>query len=85
VELVSGEDFPADQARRALVLDALQRLSTNERAVVALRYYLDLSEIQTAQQLRMPTGTVKSTLARALGKLRADPTLKRGATAEETT
>ena len=54
---------------------ALSRLSRRERAVMVLRYVEDLTEVQTANVLGLPLGTVKSTNARALTKLRRSPEL----------
>jgi RNA polymerase sigma-70 factor (sigma-E family) len=48
---------------------ALARLSDAHRIVVVLRYYLDLSEREAAAALGVPTGTVKSRLARGLAAL----------------
>lgn len=48
---------------------ALARLSTDHRAVVVCRYYLDWSIEATAEALAIPAGTVKSRLARALDSL----------------
>lgn len=50
--------------------DALNRLSTRRRSVLILRYYLDLSEAETAETLGWRVGTVKSTTHRALADLR---------------
>src|SRR4051794_34456052 len=58
-----------DELRRILA-----GLSPKERAVVVLRYYCDLSELDTAASLGMPLGTVKSTCARALARLRVEVT-----------
>jgi RNA polymerase sigma factor (sigma-70 family) len=44
-------------------------LPARERAVVVLRYWLDLSEADIATSLGWPRGTVKSTLHRALNRL----------------
>jgi DNA-directed RNA polymerase specialized sigma24 family protein len=44
--------------------------------VIALRFYLDLTEYQIAHELGIAPGTVKSTVARALAKLRADAELR---------
>jgi RNA polymerase sigma-70 factor (ECF subfamily) len=41
-----------------------------ERLVIGYRYFLDLSEEETAQALGIPRGTVKSRTARALARLR---------------
>jgi len=45
-------------------------LREEERLVIALRYFLDLSEVETAAALGLPPGPVKSRLARALARLR---------------
>ena len=68
----STPDIAQDLARRDLVQRALGRLTKRERAVVVLRYWYDLTEAQIADELGVAPGTVKSTAARALGKLRAD-------------
>ncbi|MFF3601506.1 SigE family RNA polymerase sigma factor [Kitasatospora indigofera] len=66
-------DLGERHAQRSLVLGALTRLTVRERTVVVLRYYADLSEAQIAAELGIAVGTVKSTLHRALAKLRALP------------
>ena len=48
---------------------ALTALSTEHRAVVVGKYYLDWSEAELASALDIPTGTVKSRLSRALTHL----------------
>jgi RNA polymerase sigma-70 factor (sigma-E family) len=63
--LPASED--RDQLRRML-----RGLTPLERAVVVLRYYCDLTEKDTAASLRIPVGTVKSTAARALTRLRVE-------------
>lgn len=55
---------------RDSVVDALRALPPRQRAVIVLRYYVDLSEVQTAQALNVSTGTVKSQNAKALARLR---------------
>ena len=55
--------------RRAL-LAALQALPDEQRLVVTCRYLLELSSEETSAALAIPEGTVKSRLARALGRLR---------------
>jgi RNA polymerase sigma-70 factor (sigma-E family) len=45
-------------------------LPRQQRAVVVLRYYEDLTEAQTAEVLGCTVGTVKSHASRALGALR---------------
>jgi RNA polymerase sigma-70 factor (sigma-E family) len=58
-----------DELRRLLA-----ELPARDRAVVVLRYYCDLSEQDTAAALGMPVGTVKSSCARALARLRVEAT-----------
>lgn len=62
----SGASDDRDLLRRALL-----SLTARERAVVVLRFVEDLSEMQTAHDLGIAPGTVKSTSSRALAKLRA--------------
>jgi RNA polymerase sigma-70 factor (sigma-E family) len=57
---------------RQALLDALNRLGPRQRAVVVLRYWLDLSETDTAAALNCSVGTVKSQASRALASLRKD-------------
>ncbi|MEY4339499.1 MAG: hypothetical protein RLZ14_1349, partial [Actinomycetota bacterium] len=52
------------------IVDAVRRLPTRQRNVVVLRYELHLSEAEIADTLGIPAGTVKSTLHRALARLR---------------
>ena len=59
----------AEQAEE--LLQAVNALREEDRAVIACRYFLDLSEAETAETLGLPRGTVKSRLSRALGRARA--------------
>ena len=54
---------------------AMERLPRRMRAVVVLRYFEDLTEVQTAEVLGCSVGTVKSQASKALAKLRIDPAL----------
>jgi RNA polymerase sigma factor (sigma-70 family) len=51
------------------LIDAIARLPFRQRAVVVLRYYADLSEIEIARALDCRPGTVKSLGSRALAAL----------------
>ena len=74
----SGGAAPSPEAtllasdERHRLLQAVATLREEERLVVACRYFLDLSEDETAQTLGLRRGTVKSRLSRALTRLRAD-------------
>lgn len=48
----------------------LERLAPRQRAALVLRYYEDLTEVQTAATLRCSVGTVKSQVSDALKRLR---------------
>jgi RNA polymerase sigma factor (sigma-70 family) len=61
--------------RQLAIAQALASLTRRERVVVVLRFVEDLTEVQTAASLGLALGTIKSTTARALKKLRADPEL----------
>ncbi|WP_200216826.1 SigE family RNA polymerase sigma factor [Micromonospora coerulea] len=54
---------------------ALGRLPRRQRAVLVLRYFEDLSEIEISEVLGCSVGTVKSQASRAVAKLRLDETL----------
>lgn len=54
------------------MIAALRRLPRRMREVLVLRYWLDLSESQTAQVLGISAGAVKSSASRGLAKLRHD-------------
>lgn len=56
--------------RREALLAAIEGLREEDRLVIACRYFLDLSEEETAAALGWRRGTVKSRLSRALGRLR---------------
>jgi RNA polymerase sigma-70 factor (ECF subfamily) len=56
--------------RRAGLLAAVAGLREDDQLVIAARYFLGLSEAETATALSLPAGTVKSRLSRALARLR---------------
>jgi len=60
----------AGPEERSVLIDALRALAPRQRAVVVLRYWLDMSEAETAAALNCSAGTVKSQAARALATLR---------------
>jgi RNA polymerase sigma-70 factor (sigma-E family) len=71
LEPVAGADHAAhDHERRASVLAALRRLPRRQREVLALRYYLDLSEAEIADILQISRGAVKSHASRGAAALR---------------
>lgn len=55
---------------RLVLREALARLTPRQRAVLVLRFYEDLTEVQTAAVLGIAVGTVKSQTRHALGRLR---------------
>jgi RNA polymerase sigma factor (sigma-70 family) len=71
-----GDAAPSPEAallaggERRELLAALQALDERDRAVIACRHLLDLSEAETAEVLGCRRGTVKSRLSRALGRMR---------------
>lgn len=77
-EIRPGDAAPSPEAavlareRRALLLEAVDRLGEEHRLVVVCRYFLDLSEAETATVLGIRPGTVKSRLSRALDHLREE-------------
>jgi RNA polymerase sigma-70 factor (ECF subfamily) len=55
---------------RERLLAAVNGLAEEHRLVIACRYFLELSEEETAAALGWRRGTVKSRTARALARLR---------------
>ncbi|MGH2683329.1 MAG: SigE family RNA polymerase sigma factor [Actinomycetota bacterium] len=62
----------AGPEERDALWSAVRRLPPGQRACLALRYYEDLSERQTAEALGCSVGTVKSQTSRALARLRKE-------------
>jgi RNA polymerase sigma-70 factor (sigma-E family) len=86
VEEYPTDDIPeravADHAGDSELQDALrraiERLPRRMRAAVVLRYYEDMTEAEIANVLGVSQGTVKSTVSRAVAKLRIDAELLGG-------
>ncbi|MGI8901869.1 MAG: SigE family RNA polymerase sigma factor [Nocardioides sp.] len=60
-----------DEAQNAALWDFVQTLPRKQRAVIVLRYYEELSEVEIADILGISVGTVKSQASRALAGMRA--------------
>jgi len=83
------EEYPTDEIPDRAVADhsvtsdlqdtlrrAVDRLPQRMRAAVVLRYYEDMTEAEVAEALGVSLGTVKSTVSRAVAKLRIDAELR---------
>lgn len=72
-ELAGAESRVADStdglAERATLRAALLKLPEDQRRVLVLRFYVDLSEQQVATVLDVPVGTVKSRTSRAIRRM----------------
>jgi RNA polymerase sigma-70 factor (ECF subfamily) len=60
----------SDAERSRIVRRALGNLEPNERSVMELAYFSELSQSEIAQKLSMPLGTVKTRVRAAMMKLR---------------
>jgi RNA polymerase sigma-70 factor, ECF subfamily len=65
----SPEGAALERERREELLGRVNRLDERDREVIAYRYFLELSEQETAEVLDVRLGTVKSRTARALARL----------------
>ena len=65
-EGIDQVDLTAEESR---LWDAISRLPNRQRQVVVCRYYLDLSERDTARTLGISAGTVKASASRAMKTL----------------
>ena len=86
------DEYPTDEVPDRAVVDdagdggdgdlqdtlrrAIDRLPQRMRAAVVLRYYEDMTEAEVADVLGVSLGTVKSTVSRAVAKLRIDAELQ---------
>ncbi len=72
------DDSPADIAvhldQRRKMVEAINRLSADDRLILTYRWYEQLSEAEMAEALDCPPGTVKSRLSRAMQRLRTEMT-----------
>lgn len=68
--LVALGEQSAAQWEAQLLWQAVRRLGHSDQEIIYLRYFLELSEAETARALEIAPGTVKSRLSRALGRLR---------------
>jgi RNA polymerase sigma-70 factor (sigma-E family) len=65
-------DHSQDSELRDTLDRLLDRLPARQRTAVVLRYYEDLTENEIAETLGVSVGTVKSTVSRAMAKLREE-------------
>ncbi|NJN16380.1 MAG: sigma-70 family RNA polymerase sigma factor [Oscillochloris sp.] len=61
---------PEPDEASGMLWQAIRRLRRSDQEVIYLRYFLELSEAESAHALAIAPGTVKSRLSRALGRLR---------------
>jgi RNA polymerase sigma-70 factor (sigma-E family) len=73
---VDAVDAVAQIDDRSALTAALRALGPRQRAVVVLRYWLDLSEAEIAAAMSCSAGTVKSQASRALAALRTSTELR---------
>lgn len=67
---MTPDDAMVSDMERRCVVNAVNRLDTDDRLVIALRHFEQLSETEMAEILECRRGTVKSRLSRAMGRLR---------------
>jgi RNA polymerase sigma-70 factor (ECF subfamily) len=65
-------EWDLSEPRDAAFVERMATLGVERRAVVVLRYGLDLGPAEIAEVLGIPVGTVNSRLARALTQLRQE-------------
>jgi RNA polymerase sigma factor (sigma-70 family) len=70
--LTAPFDTAAGVSDRDETLRAVSRLPPRRRAIVALRFYEDMTEARIAEVLGIQLGTVKSQLSKALEQLRVE-------------
>jgi RNA polymerase sigma-70 factor (ECF subfamily) len=68
--VASVQQASAQHMEAQALWQAVRRLGEPDQQVIYLRYFLEISEAETAEALSLPPGTVKSRLHRALKRLR---------------
>jgi RNA polymerase sigma-70 factor (ECF subfamily) len=68
----SPEGAALERDQRRELLERVTALAERDREIIACRYFLELSERETAEVLAVREGTVKSRTARALARLQAE-------------
>ena len=68
-------DMSANSELHDTLQRAIDRLPQRMRAAVVLRFFEDMTEAEVAEVLGVSQGTVKSTVSRAVAKLRTDADL----------
>ena len=71
-----SDEIADDPDNRFALWELVKTLPPNQRAVIVLRFFEDLSIPTIADLMNIPPGTVKSRANRALATLRANPELK---------
>lgn len=66
----SADEAMASGESRQLVREAIASLGEDQRSVIMLRYFAELTVLEIAEVLSLPEGTVKSRLHRAMQRLR---------------
>ena len=77
VDVARSPDPSSDVDAREAMIARLDHLPPRQRSVIAMRYYLDLSDLEIAEQLGCSPATVRSHAARALATLRVEITTER--------
>ena len=67
----SAESAALERDERTRLAAAVAQLREDDQLIIAARYFLGLSEAETAIALKLRRGTAKSRLSRALGRLQA--------------
>jgi RNA polymerase sigma factor (sigma-70 family) len=78
-ERPDGSDSMGDTELRAVLWRALAKLPEPQRTMLVLRYYEGRTDPEVAEVLGCSVGTVKSSIWRALRRLREDDALSFGA------
>lgn len=67
----AGPGREADRDLRMSLEAALAQLTPRQRSVLVLRYFEDLTEVETGAALGISSGTVKSTTREAMARIRS--------------
>jgi RNA polymerase sigma factor (sigma-70 family) len=69
-QVPNARSEPPDASDRLTLRTAIESLPPRQRAAIVLRYYADLSVVDTADAMSCAPGTVKSLCSQAIATLR---------------
>ncbi|WP_247746616.1 SigE family RNA polymerase sigma factor [Streptomyces oryzae] len=69
-DMASAEEYAHEQLERDQLIEAMRGLPRRQREVLVLRYFADMTEVETAEALGISRGSAKAYASRGIASLR---------------